>query len=157
MKRILTQIAMACTLMVSSVSTAEYEEPKINISDKDLDCLARNIYYESYGQPHKGMKAVAYVTLNRVLDPKYPKTVCAVVKQRNQFEWFNKGKWHIKNKAAYKDALIIAYTVVQNFDPKLDPTNGATMFHANFVKPKWNYRKLQKTIKIGGHVFYKES
>jgi len=52
------------------------------ISDKDIECLARNIFYESRGEPIEGKVAVGLVTLNRAQDPRYPESICAVVKQR---------------------------------------------------------------------------
>lgn len=52
------------------------------LSDKDVECLARNIFYESGGEPLEGKVAVGVVTLNRTQDPKYPQTVCGVVHQK---------------------------------------------------------------------------
>jgi N-acetylmuramoyl-L-alanine amidase len=52
------------------------------ISYKDIQCLARNIYYESANEPEEGKVAVGLVTLNRANNPKYPNSVCAVVTQK---------------------------------------------------------------------------
>lgn len=52
------------------------------LSDKDVECLARNIFYESGGEPLEGKVAVGLVTINRSQDPRYPQTVCGVVHQR---------------------------------------------------------------------------
>ena len=52
------------------------------LSDKDVDCLARNIFYEAGGEPTEGKVAVGMVTINRANDPAYPTGVCGVVKQR---------------------------------------------------------------------------
>lgn len=54
----------------------------INISSKDIDCLARNIYYEAGSEPEEGKVAVAMVTINRVRDGRFGKTICSVVDQR---------------------------------------------------------------------------
>jgi len=56
----------------------------INISSKDVDCLAKNIYYEAGSEPEEGKVAVAMVTINRVRDGRFGKTVCSVVEQRTQ-------------------------------------------------------------------------
>jgi spore germination cell wall hydrolase CwlJ-like protein len=53
-----------------------------SVDPKELLCLARNIFYESGGEPEAGKIAVGVVTLNRVEDPRFPKTVCEVVKQK---------------------------------------------------------------------------
>ena len=52
------------------------------LSDKDVDCLARNIFYESGGEPTEGKIAVGIVTVNRAQDPRFGNNVCDVVKAR---------------------------------------------------------------------------
>ena len=52
------------------------------LSDKDVECLARNIFYESGAEPTEGKIAVGMVTVNRAQDPRFGKSVCEVVKQR---------------------------------------------------------------------------
>jgi spore germination cell wall hydrolase CwlJ-like protein len=51
-------------------------------SDKDIECLARNIYYEAGGEPEEGKVAVGMVTLNRMNSGRYPDTICGVVQQK---------------------------------------------------------------------------
>ena len=68
--------------------TTNFVESTVNmittpfLSDQDVECLARNIFYEAGSEPIEGKVAVGMVTINRVQDPKYPKTVCGVVRQR---------------------------------------------------------------------------
>ena len=52
------------------------------LSDKDVECLARNIFFESGGEPTEGKIAVGLVTVNRAQDPRFGKSVCEVVKAR---------------------------------------------------------------------------
>ena len=52
------------------------------LSDRDVECLARNIFYESGGEPTEGKIAVGVVTLNRTQDGRFGKSVCEVVKSR---------------------------------------------------------------------------
>lgn len=52
-------------------------------SDKDVECLARNIFYESGSEPLEGKVAVGIVTINRSQDPRYPNTICGVVHQKS--------------------------------------------------------------------------
>ena len=52
------------------------------MSDKDVECLARNIFYESGGEPTEGKIAVGIVTVNRAQDPRFGRSVCEVVKAR---------------------------------------------------------------------------
>src|SRR5204863_5760880 len=51
----------------------------------DRQCLARAIYFESVRSSDHGMLAVGTVVMNRVKSGKYPRTVCGVVGQPNQF------------------------------------------------------------------------
>ncbi len=44
-------------------------------------CLTEALYFEARGETVRGMFAVAEVILNRVDDPRYPSSVCAVVNQ----------------------------------------------------------------------------
>jgi spore germination cell wall hydrolase CwlJ-like protein len=48
----------------------------------DLDCLARNIYYEAGSESIEGKVAVGLVTINRSNSGKFPATICGVVNQR---------------------------------------------------------------------------
>ena len=52
------------------------------LTEKDIECLARNIFYESRGEPLEGKVAVGVVTINRSQDPRYPNSVCGVIKQK---------------------------------------------------------------------------
>jgi len=55
-------------------------QPVINI--KELQCLARNIFFEAAGEPEEGKVAVGLVTLNRVQDGRFAQSVCGVVDQK---------------------------------------------------------------------------
>lgn len=51
----------------------------------DKECLMRAMYFESNRSSPDGMLAVGTVVMNRLYDGRYPKTVCGVVGQKNQF------------------------------------------------------------------------
>jgi len=52
------------------------------LSQQDVECLARNIFYEAGSEPIEGKVAVGMVTINRTQDERYPQDVCGVVRQR---------------------------------------------------------------------------
>jgi spore germination cell wall hydrolase CwlJ-like protein len=52
------------------------------LSDQDVECMARNIFYEAGSEPTEGKIAVGVVTLNRAQDGRFGKSVCDVVKAR---------------------------------------------------------------------------
>lgn len=128
------------------------------IRDRQVQCLAQNIYFESRGQPLAGQVGVAMVTLNR-LEQGYERTVCGVVKQRMvadicQFSWVCEGQKNQPGGYDWRLAVGIAMTALQNTEELQDPTNGATHFHATHVRPDWA-RIYPQAMKIGDHIFYK--
>ena len=119
---------------------------------RDLECLAKNIYFEARGESRQGKIAVAQVTLNRVIHPgEFHKTICGVVYQKDQFSWTNLPKQTIKDLQQWEESLHIAKGVLtgrmflENFD--------ALYFHADYVKPQWRATK-QYISTIGKHIFY---
>jgi len=68
--------------------TTEFVERTVNmiatpfLSDRDVECMARNIFYEAGGESTEGKIAVGVVTLNRAQDGRFGKSVCDVVKAR---------------------------------------------------------------------------
>lgn len=119
-------------------------------SDKQLNCLAQNIYHESRGEPTKGQLAVAFVTLNRVEDSRFPDTICGVVFQRGQFSW-TPDKPKIKEQQAWSKAKDIADQATSLHSIGEDNTLGAVYFDGG--KHKKPYHK-SRTTKIGKHTFY---
>jgi spore germination cell wall hydrolase CwlJ-like protein len=124
---------------------------------KQVDCLAENIYHEAGHEAEDGKVAVALVTLNRTQDPRFPKDICGVVKQRTaavcQFSWFCMPVKLNRNSDVYERALDVALHVYANYENLEDITKGALYYHADYVNPRW---KLQRTTVIGRHIFYKE-
>lgn len=131
-------------------------------TQKQVDCLADNIYHEAGYEPREGKEAVALVTLNRTQDPRFPKDICSVVKQKTtmaerivcQFSWFCQNVSNPRKKDAYQEAREVAVYVYANYENLKDITKGALYYHADYVNPRW---KLEKTTVIGRHIFYKES
>ena len=126
-------------------------------AQKQVDCLARNIYFEAGYEPEQGKIAVALVTLNRTQDYRFGNDICSVVKQKVnstcQFTWYCEGKKAIRNYFAYNQAKDMALYVYANYEKMPDVTEGALFYHADYVNPRW---KLERTTKIGRHIFYKE-
>ena len=103
------------------------------------------IYYEARGESERGKLAVALATLNRVDSPRYPKTVCEVVYQKNQFSWTRKQSKSTK----WQESRYLAQKAYDNRD--ILGSFKATHFHNLRVNPRW---KLKRLTKIGGHIFY---
>lgn len=142
------------TVIVERINLSSNTVKQIN--QRDLSCLAQNIYHEARGESNVGQYAVALVTLNRVHSDKFPNTVCGVVWQPSQFSWTNDGKSdRTTSKVAWDKAVDIAKDVLANHNHHLyDVTEGATYYHADYVKPYW-IAKLNKTTQIDSHIFYR--
>ena len=133
--------------------------PKIGLSkeaERQINCLADNIYNEAGNQGYYGMKAVGLVTMNRAENQYFPKDVCDVVYQKNkhacQFSWVCHTKRVKVDAQLYSSAKHIATRVFLYYEDLEDITQGALFFHADYINPRWNY---VKTVVIGNHIFYK--
>lgn len=126
-------------------------------SQREVDCLALNIYREAGIEETKGMLAVALVTMNRLKTNGFPDTVCKVVKQKTQkvcqFSWVCMNRLPRIDEKIYNYTRYLATQIYLNHDLIEDVTEGALFYHADYVSPKW--KKLQMTTKIGRHIFYK--
>ena len=132
-------------------------------TQKQVTCLADNIYFEAAHEPLDGQRAVAFVTINRVLTGNYKDDICGVVYQKTggtcQFSWYcdsnvtNK-RLTVRETMLYNEIRDIAVNMLINFEHQNDVTEGATYYHADYVNPGW---KLQKVVKIGRHIFYRSN
>jgi len=156
----------------------------VKVDKKELECMSLNIYREANNQSTAGMVAVARVVMNRVMDRRYPGDPCGVIydapmreswktkqnpklkeeertyypaRNRCQFSWYCDGKADevIKkeNNIKWKIAEDIAYNVLA-YDKWNGILEGATHYHADYVKPKWRH-SLQLITKIDNHIFYR--
>ena len=129
--------------------------------NKQVLCIAKNIYYEAAKESHEGKLAVAQVTINRAESGQFPKDICQVVYQKNivyekvlcQFSWYceTATMTRPRNMAAFKESEMVARQVLlEGF--RLPSLQKALYFHATHINPKWN---REKVAVIAGHVFYK--
>ena len=138
------------------------------VSQSEIECMAKNIYFEAAVESTAGQLAVAQVTLNRVNSKHYPNSVCEVVYQgphtsdgfpkrdRCQFSWYCDGKDdEVRNKGKlWNTAHNLAKYVLKRQNDLLDIRDGATHYHANYIDaPRWAGQK-RVTTSIDQHIFY---
>lgn len=139
-------------------------------NSEEIQCLAKNVYFESRGESFMGQVAVAYVTINRTRDKHFPNEICGVVKQAKthkvkgvyvpikhkcQFSWFCDGKPdRVADVVTYRKIEWLSVFLYYLQSDKLDPTEGAVFYHNTSVKPTWSDSYV-KTIQIGEHIFYR--
>lgn len=125
------------------------EMPPEDISQSDLDLLARVIYAESRGEPYRGQVAVGAVVLNRLKSPDFPNNIRDIIYQKGQFSSVDDGQINlIPNSTAYRAAR----DALKGIDPSL----GALYFYnPETAKSLWWLSTREVTVKIGNHVFAK--
>ena len=122
--------------------------------EEQMYCLAQNIYFEARGESLEGQAAVAWVTLNRLMDSEHPDTICEVVWEDSQFSWTHDGKSDTpKDAESWNRAQTIALDVVNNYGIHADPTLGSTYFHERSISPGWS-KRFNRISQIGNHIFY---
>jgi len=158
------------SLLLKKSEPVPQEPVKIvkKIDEKQLKCLADNIYYEANGESIHGQAAVARVVMNRIRYG-FANTPCQVVYQTNmitkideatqelvkvklcQFSWVCENKKNKINPARYRTAKQVAYDVLA-LDAYKDVVPQTTLFFHNLsIQPNWPYHKVKQ---IGNHVFY---
>lgn len=131
------------------------------VRERQLGCLAKNIYHEAGHEPFEGKVAVAQVTMNRVDSGQFPDDVCKVIFQKNiiyekvicQFSWACDRDVMIRpvNKEAYDESMSVAKKVLlEGF--RLPGLTEAMYYHADYINPGWSRPKVTQ---IGHHIFYK--
>ena len=129
--------------------------------DAQMQCLAQAIYFEARGEPLDGQIAVAEVVLNRVDDPKFPKTICGVTRQGTgsgrgcQFSYVcDRNSDTMKSAVSRERSEKIASLMLAGRARTV--TDGATYFHTRTSRPDWS-RRFVRTAAIGHHLFYRSS
>ena len=146
---------------LSNVTPVEESHITAELRDRQLACLAKNIYYEAGSEPFEGKVAVAQVTLNRTESGQFPGDVCRTIYQKNvvyektvcQFSWYCDRETHVKplNKAVYEECLTVAKKVLmEGF--RLPGLTNALYYHADYINPGW---KRERVAKVGRHIFYR--
>lgn len=152
---------------------AYMEEQRIEESnkyrDRQIECLATNIYFEARGEPKKGQAAVGLVTVNRTRSRIFPDDICGVVRQgmhdkkgrplRNQcqFSWYCDGRKNKINDAETYSAIRVLSTKIYDdyyvANTYHDITNGAEYFQRRDLEGYMRGKHV--TAIIGEHVYYR--
>lgn len=138
-----------------ATTIAAIAHEQVVFDQKELRCLATNIYHEARGEGRIGMVAVAWTTINRRDSPHFPNTVCGVVYQPSQFAWIKEGHTSINEVAAYNRSMDAARFVYYNHESVTDYTGGSLYFLSPMDNPPSWSRKFATTFKYRKHTFYR--
>lgn len=146
------EISVPLPLTIHTISESRY----FSINDKELDCLANNIYYEARNQSELGQLAVGLVTVTRAKHEKWSKTICGVVYEPKQFTWTWDKKQNLKahdDSLQYLHALNLASRILAGDFESTREMFTADYYHTTAVHPGWA-RKMERVAIIDNHIFY---
>ena len=138
---------------------------KIKYLDPEMVCMVQTIYFEARGESFVGRLGVGTVVMERVINKKYPNTICGVVRQgkywrgnpvkhRCSFSYWCDGKSEkMYDLNSFEDAVEISKMIMTGV--RFNPVSGATHYHAYYVRPIWSYQ-MRHIFTAGKHLFYKE-
>lgn len=116
----------------------------------DRECMTRVMYFESNRSSEDGMLAVGTTVMNRIDSGRYPKTVCGVVGQPNQFA--EGALTRSMNPREAERVAQVADRVLAG--ERHAQVGGAMFFHtAGLTFP---YTNMHYTAVAGGNAFYEK-
>ena len=116
----------------------------------EKECMMRAMYFESNRSSAEGMLAVGTVVMNRVNDPRYPKSVCGVVGQKNQF-----AQGVLTRKMTDSGAVLASQMADQVLRGARHPgVQNAQHFHTAGLR--FPYNNMYYVLEAGGNEFYEK-
>ena|GEM_PF-1698253 len=117
-------------------------------SDRNpLKCLVCSIYFEARGEDRSGQVDAGRVMITRVLDARFPDTMCGVVWQKGQFSWTKDGKTDVIPGGEVLADVVEAAKEAVNQGP-----NQYVSYYAHYIRPYW-YRECKRRIRRGAHIY----
>lgn len=129
----------ACSLFGIQFGTARLSEK---------ECLMRAMYFESNRSSAEGMLAVGTVVMNRLYDPEYPKTVCGVVGQKNQF-----ANGVLSRRMTDSGVVLAAQMADRVMAGERHPGVGPAQ-HFHTAGLRFPYNNMYYVLEAGGNEFY---
>jgi hypothetical protein len=143
------------------------------LAGRERDCAALVAYLEASVEGLRGMEAVVRVVRNRMADPRFPRTACAVVAQDGQFQPMEErpalkrlvrrgGPLALKRLLGVDtpfERMLLRQAIGLASRPPAgaDPSKGALYFvNPRLMDPDrcpW-FAALRRTTKLGAHVFF---
>ncbi len=166
MKKSIVAVITSSMLLTPQVSAVENSRSLINQIERDIECLALNIYFETRAVSLADAMAVSDVVLNRVNHTSFPNNICSVVYQAKkdsngfpkrhkcQFSWYCDGKSDVPKDITAWDRSRKFARDIYTYGSYVGITEGSTHYHATYVKPNWS-RHLDRIARIGSHIFYR--
>lgn len=147
MKHLPTVFGLWATLFLTGCAVTETAAP---LDTRDVECMARAMYFESNRSSRDGMVAVGSVVMNRVASQDFPDNVCAVVSQRGQF-----APGLMTRRMQGQSLRLASDTAASVLRGERHPRIArARFFHALYYRA--GYRNMHYVASAGGNAFYEK-
>lgn len=147
--------AVLCAILfvVSNMCSANNSYVHAMTQQGALACLSSAVFEESNTESIKDKELVVVSILNRAVASN--KHVCSILKEKAQFSFYKAG-YNWNKQALHKDSLHVVLSVLANsLNGRQSSYNNVQFFHANTIRPSWNFNKLKMVSRQSGHTFYK--
>lgn len=139
------QASASIKVEAPAASTSE----QVQLSENEIDLLARIVRAEAQTEPFEGKVAVADVVLNRVESPQFPDTVKDVIYAPGQFQPVSNGEI---NKPADEESVEAVYTALADQNDAVE--DSLFFYNPHIATNRW-LDSRETTVVIGQHVFKK--
>lgn len=139
-------------IKAASLAELAAAQPQPTELSSDLQCLAGAVYFEAKGESLAGQLAVARVIVNRSKSGRFSNSYCGVVYQPSQFSFVRGRSMPAIAKASRQWKSAVAIAQIAHTNAWATPVEGALFFHAAYVSPRWNLRRMGR---VDNHVFYR--
>lgn len=137
-----TEASVQIDMTQAPSATSEQAE----VSEEEVELLARIVSAEAKGEPFQGQIAVAAVILNR-MEQGFGDSIREVIYAKGQFQ-------PVRNGEINKEPVDSAYEAAEEALRGSDPSEGALYFANASIAEHHPNPKATKTVTIGDHTFY---
>lgn len=120
--------------------------------DREMECLAAGIYFESKSESLAGQLAVGHVIADRASSGRFPSSYCGVLFQRGQFSFVRGHSYPSVPRSSRQWQNAVAIAKIVHADMHASPVAKSLFFHAKRVSPGW---RMKRVGSVGNHVFYR--
>lgn len=146
-------IAAPQDAMLTAINQPRYTR---HSEERNVLCLALNLYHEARGSTERDIRGVAWVTRNRVESPfSRGRNYCGIIWERGQYSWTVRSVNNLlpREIETWHRMVRISQDVIDG--NVTDPTNGAnTFYRSSLGTPAWTRRGTGR-IAIGSHTYVK--
>lgn len=142
---------IAATIAAASLGGCSFLGMNIAMGQmSEKECMMRAMYFESNRSSADGMLAVGTVVMNRVNDARYPKSVCGVVGQKNQFAQ------GVLSRPMTDSGAVLAAQVADQVIRGARHAGVQNAQHFHTAGLRFPYNNMFYVLEAGGNEFYEK-